>query len=508
MTPATHHTKTVKDLFTAADLPLPVNFHGSNVVCSGVTDNSRAVTNGMIFVATRGTQVDSHRFIPDAISRGAAVIVAQEQQPQCTVPVVVLPDTHEALGRLAHAWFDNPSRRMKVVGITGTNGKTTSSFLIESVLRAGGYEPGVIGTIEYRFAGRKLKAENTTPGAVALAQLFAEMRDAGVNAVAMEVSSHAIDQKRIAGLLFDVGLFTNLTQDHLDYHGSMEQYALAKKRLFTEVLPHSAKLGKHTTCVLNIDDPTGCAWAKEFAGADCLTFARNNTTARLFPDNWQGNIYGMRFDIPNENIRIDTSLVGGFNIENILGAVGVGLALGIPPEQIASGITQMRQVPGRFESVSPDSPFAILVDYSHTPDALERALENVRNVTQRRVYVVFGCGGDRDKTKRPIMGAIAARLADSLIVTNDNPRTEDPQIIADMIMEGIRQTRPDLHDTTMILDRRQAILRAIAQARPGDAVLIAGKGHENYQIIGTATKEFDDRLIALECLKERLSNTR
>lgn len=496
------------DLFAAAGLALPTDVCGA-IQISAIHDNSRSVTEGSLFVATCGTQVDSHRFIGDAAVRGASCIVAQKPQPDCAVPVVLVEDSRSALGRLAHAWRGNPTRTMVLVGITGTNGKTTSSYLVESVLRAAGYNPGVIGTIEYRYANHCIAAENTTPGAVALAQLFSDMAAAGVNAVAMEVSSHAIDQHRIAGLLFDVALFTNLTQDHLDYHGTMANYANTKKRLFTDVLRVAQTSGKRPHRVVNIDDEVGRAWAAEF-GAECFTYScRADSGAVVYPATWVHDAGGMTFDVPAIGVQICSNLVAEFNLANILGAVGVGVSLGVSAEKIARGIEMLGQVPGRFESVQCGQPFSVFVDYSHTPDALERALDNVRKLTPNGcVFCVCGCGGDRDQTKRPIMGAIAAQLADVVIVTNDNPRTEDPERIADMIMDGVREMRVELHNVERILDRRAAIEFAVTYAVAGDAILIAGKGHENYQIVGTTVHAFDDKQVAAEFLQQKWGSGR
>ncbi len=491
----------IQTLFDRAGLSLPSSVE-PQLEITGIADNSRSVAQGNIFVAIRGTNTDSHQYIGDAVARGAALIIAETAPSDTTVPVMLFDDTRSILGKIAHAWYDNPTRGMIVVGVTGTNGKTTSVHLLESVLKAAGYNTGVIGTIEYRFANEHIKADNTTPGAIALAKLFGQMKEAGVNAVAMEVSSHAIDQKRIDGIAFDACLFTNLTQDHLDYHGTMKTYADAKYQLFSRLLPQAQKIGKITSAVFNIDDETGCDFFKKYPG-EKSSFAIDNPLAKLRPSAIEANANGMRFDITSLPIHIETFLVGRFNIYNILGVIEVALRLGISPEVIAQGIHNQKTVHGRFEPVLTNLPFTVLVDYSHTPDALQRALENARVLTQGKLIVVFGCGGDRDKTKRPIMGHIAAALADSVIITNDNPRTEPPESIAEAIREGVQQVRPDMEDACTVIDRRAAIAKAIELAHVGDIVLIAGKGHEDYQIIGTVIHPFDDRLVAAEYLKAR-----
>ncbi len=492
---------TVAAWFSAAGLSLPSDID-STLMINGFTDNSKDVKKGFAFIALQGTHVDSHRFIADAVENGAALIIAERTPDDMpNVPIIIMRNTRSLVGRLAHAWFGNPTQKMTVIGVTGTNGKTTTTFLLEAVLTAAGYKAGVIGTIEYRFDGIHIHANNTTPGPVALAELFAAMSEHGVDAVAMEVSSHAIDQDRIAGITFVNAIFTNLTQDHLDYHGTMESYAATKERLFLEALPAAEKCGKHISAAFNIDDPVGRKFFSDFY-AKKISFAIK-TEADLNPTRLKVDTDGLSFMIKGTPIHIHTALVGLFNVSNILGVAASALALGISPKSIEKGINGIAKVPGRFESVPTTLPFSVIVDYSHTPDALQRAIENARMLTKKRVIVVFGCGGDRDKTKRLTMGEIAAKLGDDLVITNDNPRTEDPATIAEMVKEGVLQVRPDMAETHMILDRREAIAFAIGLAAEEDIVLIAGKGHEDYQIIGHETLPFDDKAVASEYLHQR-----
>ncbi|MBX7244603.1 MAG: UDP-N-acetylmuramoyl-L-alanyl-D-glutamate--2,6-diaminopimelate ligase [Candidatus Sumerlaeaceae bacterium] len=494
------------DLFARAGLAPPSQ--GADLAITGITDNSRKTEPGNIFVAVQGTVADGHAFISDAVERGASVVVVEKDIPDYRNAVVVhVSRSADALGRLAHAFHGNPSAGMKVFGVTGTNGKTTTAYLLESILREAGYNPGVIGTIEYRYAGRKLKAGNTTPSAMQLAQLFAEMRDAGVNAVAMEASSHAIDQARISGIEFDVCVFTNLTQDHLDYHKTMEDYAAAKRNLFTDYLlrPHTPGKSAVPGASFNNDDP----WGREFAAA----FSANKLAwgmepgADLLAQDIQFDARGTRFHIAHagQQHTIQTNLLCLFNVQNILGACGAALLAGMDWPTIRRGIDKLPIVPGRFEPVHAGQDFLVVVDYAHTPDALERVLLNARTMTSSRIITVFGCGGDRDNTKRPKMGAIAGNLSNHVILTNDNPRTEDPASIAAMALDGIKASSIAPEQVEVVLDRRDAIGRAIALASTGDCVVIAGKGHEDYQEIGKERFHFDDREVAAEMIRDTLA---
>jgi len=501
------------ELFEQAGLAPPTP-EVAGLSVSSVADDSRRVEPGALFVATRGVSVDGHRFIADAVERGAAAVVAEEGAEMSVpaggamVPVIKVADSRDALGRLAHAFRGNPSREMLVIGVTGTNGKTTTTFMLESVLRAAERNPGVIGTIEYRYANRAIPAPNTTPSAVQLAELFAEMRAAGVDAVAIELSSHAADQRRISGIQFDTVIFTNLTQDHLDYHGTMESYAEAKRSIFTDYLLRSKKAGKHPAAVFNADDAWGAAFARDFAPlAPMLRFGIETPDADIRATNIRTSASGTEFGVLGPGERQEQcrlKLIGRFNVLNALGVWAGCLVSGIGQETVQRGLAEVCPNFGRFEQVDEGQDFIVIVDYAHTPDALENVLRNARPMTEGRLICVFGCGGDRDNKKRPLMGEIAARLADHVVLTNDNPRTEDPVRITDMVLEGVRKTPIASSALDVIHDRREAIGRAISLASAGDLVLIAGKGHENYQIVGTEKIHFDDRETAREFLRARL----
>jgi UDP-N-acetylmuramyl-tripeptide synthetase len=473
---------------------------------SGLTDDSRRVTAGACFVAVRGLRVDGRRFIPQAIERGAGAIVAEPPDPLPGQDVgrILVPDSRSALPRLADAYFGHPSRALTVVGVTGTSGKTTTSCLVEALLRARGLETGLIGTIQYVVRGRARPAGQTTPEALELQGLLAEMVAAGVGGVAMEVSSHALELRRVDGVAFDVAIFTNLSQDHLDLHGTMERYAQAKRRLFFELLREGGKPG--ATAVLNGDDPVGAAWAAELGGR-VLTFgleARHAVHARRYESSLAGIV--LEAETPVGRLRIASPLIGDYNVLNLLGAAAAGVALGLGPEAIATALGGVPPVPGRFERVDAGQDFLVVVDYSHKPDALRRALETARRLTRGRLGVVFGAGGDRDRGKRPIMGRIAADLAHRVWLTSDNPRSEEPVAIIDEIAAGMVPAPRDGY--TRHPDRREAIREALRWGRAGDTVVIAGKGHETYQIIAGQTLPFDDRLVAHEILTTLLRERR
>jgi UDP-N-acetylmuramoyl-L-alanyl-D-glutamate--2,6-diaminopimelate ligase len=467
----------------------------------GLTDDSRRVTAGGCFVAVRGLRADGHRFIPQAIDRGARAVVAEPPDPLPGEAVgrILVPDTRRALPQLADAYYGHPSRALTVVGITGTNGKTTTSYLCEALLRARGFDTGVIGTIQYVVRGQARDAGQTTPEAIELQGLLAEMVAAGVGGVAMEVSSHALALHRVDGVSFDVAVFTNLTQDHLDFHGTMGGYTTAKRRLFFELLPAGRKPG--ATAVLNADDPVGAAWAAALPGR-VLTFGLGPGHA-VRPLRHESGPEGIRLlaTSPVGPVQIVSRLIGEHNVMNLLGAVGIGVALSLDPGAIASALASVTHVPGRFERVEAGQDFLVVVDYAHTPDALHRVLDTARRLTPGRLGVVFGAGGDRDRGKRPVMGRIAATLADRVWLTSDNPRSEDPAAIIEEIAAGVVQSPPGGY--TRHSDRRDAIREALDWARRGDTVVIAGKGHETYQIIAGQVVPFDDRLVAREFLTGR-----
>jgi UDP-N-acetylmuramoyl-L-alanyl-D-glutamate--2,6-diaminopimelate ligase len=399
---------------------------------------------------------------------------------------------------LADAYYGHPSRALTVVGITGTNGKTTTCYLVEALLGARGGLTGIIGTVQYRIGPEALPAGQTTPEAVELQALLARMREAGVAGVAMEVSSHALALHRVDGILFDVAAFTNLTRDHLDVHGTFDAYRGAKRRLF-QLLARSDKARR--TAVVNTDDPSGAGMV-EALGLETLTIGLGRA-AMIRAVHREVGLRGIRVTVktPVGQVELRSPLIGDHNVLNLLTAVGCGIALGLPLEEIARALSGVAAVPGRFERVDAGQPFLVVVDYAHTPDALERVLGTARALTSRRLAVVFGCGGDRDRTKRPIMGEIAARLADRVWVTSDNPRSEPPEAIIDEILGGIRPNAADLARCVAVPDRRVAIEQALGWAGPGDSVVIAGKGHETYQLIGSQVLPFDDRAVARQILR-------
>ncbi len=470
----------------------------------GLTDDSRRVTDGVCFVAVRGLRADGHRFIPQAVGRGARAVVAEPPDPLPGRPVgrILVPDSRWALPRLADAYFGHPSRALTVVGITGTNGKTTTAYLVEALLRARGLETGVVGTIQYVVRGVGREAGQTTPEALELQGLLAEMVAAGVGGVAMEVSSHALALRRVDGVAFDVAIFTNLTQDHLDFHGTMERYAEAKGRLVFELLGEGGKPG--ATAILNGDDPWGARWARELGGRGIvrvLTFGLgpgHAVRARAY----ESGLTGIRLqaETPAGPLALASPLIGEHNVMNLLGAAAAGVALGLEPRAIATALAGVEAVPGRFERVETGQDFLVVVDYAHTPDALRRVLETARRLTPGRLGVVFGAGGDRDRGKRPIMGRLAAELADRVWLTSDNPRSEDPSAIIAEISVGVVPPPPGGY--TNHPDRREAIRDALAWGRAGDTLVIAGKGHETYQIVAGQVLPFDDRQVAREILSE------
>src|SRR5918912_1104924 len=436
-----------------------------------VTDlayDTRAVTPGALFFCVPGANVDGHVLAPQALAAGAAALVV-ERELDAPVPQLVVDDSRAAMAVAADVFFGHPTHELDVVGVTGTNGKTTTAHLVYAILAAAGRRPGLLGTIEARLAGERRPVVRTTPEAIDLQRTFREMLDAGDRSCAMEASSHASELHRLDRVRFAALVFTNLTPDHLDFHGTMERYFDAKRRLFVDDDPPPA--------AINLDDPWGRKLAAE--RPDALTFALDAADARIRPDALDG---------------IDLKLRGRFNVANALGALAAARLLGIDDAAAARGIETLRGVPGRFESVDEGQPFEVIVDYSHTPDSLENALRAARDLAAGRVLCVFGCGGDRDREKRPLIGRIAAELADVPILTTDNPRGEDPLAIIDEVLRGA----PDLEVEP---DRRTAIARAVETAREGDDVLGAGRGAEPEQEVAGRMLPFDDRDVAREALR-------
>jgi len=463
---------------------------GPETPVTGVAYRSDHVRPGDVFFCISGFVHDGHDFAADAVRRGAAAVVAERALPALDAPVAIVPSSRAALAWAAARAGGFPSRDLDVVGITGTNGKTTTAYLVESVLGADARTTGLIGTVETLIAGERLASARTTPESADLQALFARMRAAGVSGVAMEVSSHAIDLHRVDATRFAVAAFTNLSQDHLDYHHTLAEYWSVKRRLFTEL-----DVGAR---VVNIDDAAGRELAWE---CDAISVGRDESAVIRAVDESPGPV-STEFTLvgPWGSERLVLPLAGRYNVENALVAAGCGAALGIGIERIVAGLASAPQVPGRLERIEEGQPFAVFVDYAHTPDSLEKAILAVRAVTAGRVVVVFGCGGDRDPDKRSLMGAAAARHADHVIVTSDNPRSEDPVGIILQIEDGLRGTST-AYDVEV--DRRAAIAAAFNVAKTGDAVLIAGKGHEDYQIFSDRTVHFDDREVAREELRTR-----
>jgi UDP-N-acetylmuramoyl-L-alanyl-D-glutamate--2,6-diaminopimelate ligase len=468
---------------------------------TGITADSRQVAPGHCFVAVPGLRQDARRFVPEAVGRGATVVVTEGDQLPVDVCQVLVPSARAALAPLAAAYHGHPSRALTVVGITGTNGKTTTSYLVEALLRARGDETGVIGTVNYVIRGEALPASQTTPEALELQELLARMRDAGARGVAMEVSSHALALARAEAIDFDVAVFTNLTQDHLDFHGTFDEYRRAKRHLF-ELLARSSKAVR--TAIVNADDASGLAMVEGLA-VDVLTFGLG-PGAHVRAAEFASTLDGIRMavDTPRGRLALRSPLIGEHNVMNLLGAVATGFALDLPGVTIAETLGRVGAVPGRFEQVRAGQPYLVVVDYAHTPDALERVLSTARKLTPGRLAAVFGCGGDRDRGKRPIMGEIAARLSDRIWVTSDNPRSERPDAIIDEVLVGVRRVAREAERVHAVADRGAAIRAAVAWAEPGDTVVIAGKGHETYQIVGADVLPFDDREVARAAIRERL----
>ncbi len=464
----------------------------------GLEYDSRRVGPGFLFFAFPGSRTDGQKFAQDAVARGAAAIASQnagEREPPADLAArwVQVEQGRQALSLAARNFYGKPDEQLGITGITGTNGKTTTAYLTDSVLRAAGNTTAMIGTIEYHLAGRVLKAVNTTPESLDLVRLFAELRQAGGTHATMEVSSHALALNRVYGLRFHTVVFTNLTRDHLDFHGTMEAYFAAKQTLFEGAGGSAPRFA-----VLNRDD--------EYARRLRL----NRTTEVL----WYGlghepelrarhissGFQGLKFDVQYRKLRfpVESPLIGKINVYNILAACGAGLSYGLAPETIAQGIKNLQRVPGRFERVDEGQPFVVVVDYAHTDDALRNVIAVSRGLNPKRVITLFGCGGDRDRTKRPLMGQAAAEASDFVVLTSDNPRSEDPLAIMNDALVGIRRT-----DVPHVVepDRAAAIARALNEAREGDIVILAGKGHETYQVLKDKTIDFDDRQVAREVLR-------
>ena len=477
------------------EIPGQENLAPANLEVLSLAYDSRRVRPGSLFFAISGEKADGHNFIPAALERGALAIVSERPAPvELASRWVCVPRIRRALADASRAFYGHPDAPLQLIGITGTNGKTTTAFLLESILRVAGFQPGLFGTIEYRVAGRAVDAPNTTPESLDLMSLFAELVAAGGKAAVMEASSHALAQERVWGLHFSAAVFTNLTRDHLDYHHDMENYFVAKRRLFEGVGSAPPELA-----VVNQDDPW-CGRLLELPHQRQLTYGWN-AGAQVKVKAFTQSLAGIRASIetPEGRLEVESSLVGRANLANILAAIATGLGLGIPNEMILEGITVLKAVPGRFENIDEGQPFLVVVDYAHTDDALRNVLKTARELTPNRLIAVFGCGGERDRTKRPLMGEAAGSLCDFTVLTSDNPRSEDPlRIISDALV-GVQKTgKPYVAE----VDREVAVRKALEYAREGDVVVIAGKGHETYQVLKDGKIAFDDRVVARQILHE------
>jgi UDP-N-acetylmuramoyl-L-alanyl-D-glutamate--2,6-diaminopimelate ligase len=483
----------------------------------GITYHSKQMGRGFLFAAIRGVEVDGHRFIEEAVQRGAEVIVSEEEREVSNRTLILVSNSRRALAKISSNFYGDPSSRLKLIGITGTNGKTTTTYLLESIFKKAGCNTGVIGTINYRFGQKTTSAPNTTPESLDLQRILHEMLKGGASHVVMEVSSHGLDLNRVFGCQFDAVVFTNLTSEHLDYHKTLEQYFKSKKKLFSEALVESRKNKRFA--VTNLDDPRG----EEVVKGISLPVIRYGMRppCDVTADQVTSSLEGLscRVRTPKGNLTIRSKLIGDFNVYNILASVSVGIGMDLPLETLKKGVEALEGVSGRFEKVENTKGLHVIVDYAHTHDALERVLSGLKGIVENgtqgrgKMITVFGCGGDRDRTKRPLMGKVAGQYSDLAILTSDNPRTEDPLAIMAEVEKGLESLPlKEWHVDEIKLwrskkgylkvrDRREAIRMAIGLAQPSDAVLIAGKGHEDYQIIGKKKFPFDDRVEAQKALE-------
>ncbi|PIQ99816.1 MAG: UDP-N-acetylmuramoyl-L-alanyl-D-glutamate--2,6-diaminopimelate ligase [Nitrospinae bacterium CG11_big_fil_rev_8_21_14_0_20_45_15] len=492
--PISHLTRKTKLLGFSGDLEREI---------TGVEYDSRRIQPGNVFVAVSGLSQDGSKFIEEAVARGATAIVSEHPASNFETredhPTFIhVADARAALAQFSNEFYASPSDRLKLTGITGSNGKTTTSYLLESIFNAADKKTGVLGTINYRYGGKIFPASFTTPESSDLNRMLGEMADQNIEHCFLEISSHALILKRAFGLNIEVGVFTNLTRDHLDFHETMDDYKNAKKLLFGN--NHVKK------AVLNIDDPAGKEIFNELS-MERLSIGIHSP-ADIFAENVRLSDKGTSFDLktPSGNVAIDTSLLGLHNVHNLLTATAVAFLQGLVLADIVKGIRSLGSVPGRFESINLGQDFAVIVDYAHTDDALSKALHAARAVTKNRLIVVFGCGGNRDRGKRELMGQVALELSDYAIITSDNPRREEPQSIIDDILTGLPEDAREGDDYEICIDRKSAIFKAIGLAKTGDLILIAGKGHEDYQIIGTEKINFDDRKVSAQAIRERVES--
>jgi UDP-N-acetylmuramoyl-L-alanyl-D-glutamate--2,6-diaminopimelate ligase len=476
------------------------------VTITGLTDDSRAVESGFLFVAVQGERVDGHQFLDRVVAAGAAAVVVGRHVVVGSTPCIRVQDSRAAVGVLGSRFYGDPSAALRMIGVTGTNGKTTTTYVVKTMLEAANRQVGLIGTVAYLVGKESIPASHTTPGALELQKLFARMVEKRLDTVVMEVSSHALALDRTAGSEFDVAVFTNLTQDHLDFHLDMERYFQAKLKLFADLGKAGAAKSKKRA-IVNADDPWG-ARIRDACTVPVWTYGLHQQ-ADLRAEDVTLSASGTSFTLrsPIGTCAIQSRLVGEHNVSNLLAAIGVVLHEGLTLEQVRAAVGAVSNVPGRFERVEAGQNFTVVVDYAHTEDALVRLLTAAQALRIGRIITVFGCGGDRDRTKRPKMGRAAVQYSDVVILTSDNPRTEDPGAILREVEIGVKEALADRGHVRyqMIADRRAAIEAAIREAKPGDMVLIAGKGHEDYQIVGTTKHHFDDREVAREMIGTRRS---
>lgn len=493
--------KRVEDIVKVIS-PIRVEGPQTAEVCH-ITADSRTVQEGSLFICLVGATVDGHSFVEKAVQDGAvAVVVSKPVTVPDHVAVIYVEDTRQALQAAVPFFYDYPASKMRMIGVTGTNGKTTTTHIIAHLLRSQGYTVGVIGTVHILIDDQSYPIHNTTPDVADLQQILQQMVDAGVTHCIMEVSSHALALGRTAGVEYDTAVFTNLTQDHLDFHKTFDNYLAAKAKLFKQVsASYQVKEGKGA--VINVDDAYGQSIV-DVTTSPMITYStegKGSMNASDLTVTAKSSQFTLNYD--GKSYPISTKIAGMFNVYNTLAAVGATLYEGLSMEEIVKGLATFTAVPGRFELIEEGQDFAVVVDYAHTPDGLENILQTAKKIVDNRILVVFGCGGDRDATKRPIMGRIAAQFGDRVFVTSDNPRTEDPVQIVKDVEVGVREGLHDDVTYEVIVDRREAIHKAIAEATTGDVVIIAGKGHEDYQILKDETIHFDDREVAREALKER-----
>lgn len=477
----------------------------TNISIESLTHDSRQVIPGSLFVCLSGFQNDGHKHIMQAYTRGAVAIIVEkdvENIPQ-DLTVITVSATRDAIKVITPYFFDYPSRKLRMIGVTGTNGKTTTTYLVRSILQEAGFKVGVIGTIQNSIGERVVPTKNTTPDVIDLQSLLAEMATSNMDYVVMEVSSHALALERVAGCEFDIGIFTNMTRDHLDFHVTFENYLAAKAKLF-QLLGEAGNYKNGKAAIINTDDRASDLILSSTACRK-ITYGIN-TDADLKAEHADIQATGTQFDIVGSfgQITLQLKITGLFNVYNVLSAVGAALAEGIDSQIIKTALEKFQSVPGRFELVNIGQSFSVIVDYAHTPDGLENILKTAQQIAKRRIIVVFGCGGDRDRTKRPIMGKLAAEYSNIVIATSDNPRSEDPEVILNEIETGIKDGLSEGKIYEKITDRRQAIARALQMAESDDIVIIAGKGHENYQILHDRTISFDDKEVVREIIREMI----